>query len=63
MFQSRTQTTKESLPEAENSEELAQEEENPSMDVDTNDVQADLNADEDENTEITEVEPTDPPRR
>ena len=61
LFQSRTQTTKESLPEAENSEELAQEEENPSMDVDTNDVQADLNADEDENTEITEVEPTDPP--
>lgn len=56
LFQSRTQTTKESVPEAENAEELAQTEENPSVDAGTNEVQAELNSEENDNTEITEIE-------
>ncbi len=62
LFQSGPQTTKESVPEAENAEELAQSEEDPSVDVGTEDVQAELNTDsENENsdtddTTITEEE-------
>ena len=39
LFQSKPQT-KEAVPETENTEELAEAEEEPSVDADTNDVQA-----------------------
>lgn len=51
LFQSKPQTAKDSVPQAENTEEIAQAEEDPSIDAGTNDVQANL-----EETESTEDE-------
>lgn len=60
LFQSKPQT-KEAVPEAENTEELAEAEEEPSVDADTNDVQANLEesaetSDEDSEPSVTEEE-------
>lgn len=60
LFQSKPQT-KEAVPETENTEELAEAEEEPSVDADTNDVQANLEesadtSDEDPEPSVTEEE-------
>ena len=60
LFQSKPQT-KEAVPETENTEELAEAEEEPSVDADTNDVQANLEesaetSDEDSEPSVTEEE-------
>lgn len=60
LFQSKSQT-KEAVPETENTEELAEAEEEPSVDADTNDVQANLEesaetSDEDSEPSVTEEE-------
>ena len=52
LFQSKPKTTKEIVPQAENAEEIAQTEEEPSVNADTNDVQANLS----DSTEATEDE-------
>ena len=56
LFQSKPQT-KEAVPKTENTEELAEAEEEPSVDADTNDVQANL----EESAETSDEETTDNP--
>lgn len=53
LFQSKPQT-KEAVPETENTEELAEAEEEPSVDADTNDVQANLEESADTSDEASE---------